>query len=273
VRLTSRLCVSAATLRSHCAQVPLAQLDRLSQLRLRLPGDLRSVESRASAAASLAEVLRRFPAGVPLLDAEEDMKVEGPAYRKLARRLETLDDTLATHPLASSPRLPAALGAMAARAALAARAAAARAAARAARALILRDDLKSRRRVLVKLGYIDEEGVVLPKGRVAAEVASCDELVATEMMFNGVFSELEPDALAALVSCLVWREKGGESGGGGGGGGGGDKAGGAAGARQAGGGAKLRDELSASYNKLRETARRVRIRRIPRTLSCVIALF
>jgi hypothetical protein len=212
----------------------------------------------------LAEVLRRFPAGVPLLDAEEDMKVEGPAYRKLARRLEALDDALTAHPLAASPRLPAALGALAARASLAARAAAARAAARAARSLILRDDLKARRRVLTKLAYLDEDGVVLPKGRVAAEVASCDELVATEMMFNGVFSELEPDALAALVSCLVWREKGGESGGGGGGGdkggGGGDKGG----ARQAGGGAKLRDELSASYNKLRETARRVRARlRIP----------
>ena len=232
-------------------QLPLAQLDALSQLRLHLPPDLRPAEARASVAASLAEVLRRFPAGVPMLDAEEDIKVEGSAFRKLVRRLESVEDALSSHPLANEDTLPAALGALARRAALTSRAAAARAAARAARSLVLRDELKARRRVLKRLGYLGEDGVVATKGRVAAEVASCDELVATEMMFNGVFSELQPDAIAALVSCLVWGEKATEKGGGSGGG----RAG--AGAPKTAGAPKLREELSAMHAKLRETARRV----------------
>jgi ATP-dependent RNA helicase DOB1 len=232
-------------------QLPLAQLDALSQLRLHLPQDLRPAEARASVAAALGEVLRRFPAGVPMLDAEEDIKVEGSAFRKLVRRLETVEDALATHPLAAEAALPAALGALARRAALASRAAAARAAARAARSLVLRDELKARRRVLKRLGYLGEDGLVATKGRVAAEIASCDELVATELMFNGVFSDLQPDAIAALVSCLVWGEKSTEKGGGSGGGRG------QPGAPKAAGAPKLREELAATHAKLRETARRV----------------
>ena len=53
--------------------------------------------------------------------------------------------------------------------------------------LILQAELKARRRVLRRLGYVDSEGVVTVKGRAAAEIQSADELVLTELMFNGVF--------------------------------------------------------------------------------------
>ena len=33
-------------------------------------------------------MLKRFPSGVPLLNPEEDMKVEGAQFRKLVRRIE-----------------------------------------------------------------------------------------------------------------------------------------------------------------------------------------
>ena len=47
--------------------------------------DLRPAEARTAVADSVGEVLARFPQGVPLLDPEEDMKIQDPAYRKLAR--------------------------------------------------------------------------------------------------------------------------------------------------------------------------------------------
>ena len=64
-----------------------------------------------------------------------------------------------------------------------------------------------RSQVLRKLGMIDEEGIVTLKGRAACEIDTADELLTTEMMFNGTFNGLDKHQLVALVSCLVPGEK------------------------------------------------------------------
>lgn len=46
------------------------------------------------------------------------------------------------------------------------------------------------------------------QGRVACEINSGDELVATEMIFAGVLSELEPEEAVALLSALVFQVSG-----------------------------------------------------------------
>ena len=43
------------------------------------------------------------------------------------------------------------------------------------------------------------------KGRVACEINSGDELVATEMIFAGALSELAPEEAVALLSALVFQ--------------------------------------------------------------------
>ena len=43
------------------------------------------------------------------------------------------------------------------------------------------------------------------QGRVACEINSGDELVATEMIFAGVLGELEPEEAVALLSALVFQ--------------------------------------------------------------------
>ena len=53
--------------------------------------------------------------------------------------------------------------------------------------------------------------VVLLKGRAACEVDAADELVATELLFNGALGELDKHQLVALLSCLVPVEKSGEA--------------------------------------------------------------
>lgn len=45
------------------------------------------------------------------------------------------------------------------------------------------------------------------KGRVACEISTGDELLLTEMIFGGVFNTLEPEHVAALLSCFVFQEK------------------------------------------------------------------
>eukprot|EP00887_Chlorella_sp_A99_P001266 scaffold14.g1266.t1 len=65
--------------------------------------------------------------------------------------------------------------------------------------------------VLQRLGYLGADKAVTMKGRVACEVNSGDELVATELIFGGVLTELEPEEAVALLSALVfqagWREE------------------------------------------------------------------
>ena len=43
------------------------------------------------------------------------------------------------------------------------------------------------------------------QGRVACEIKSGDELVATEIIFAGVLSELEPEEAVALLSALGFQ--------------------------------------------------------------------
>lgn len=47
------------------------------------------------------------------------------------------------------------------------------------------DELRNRSRVLKKLGHIDSDGVVQLKGRAACLIDTGDELLVTELMFNG----------------------------------------------------------------------------------------
>lgn len=215
-------------------QVPLSQLDCLSSVRVYSPKDLRPIEARLRVQKSLAEVLRRFPDGVPRLNPEEDMKVEGAQFRKLVRRIEALEGMVTRHPLAGSETLPLQLEAFSKKRDLALQCKIAKREAKAASGMILRDELKHRRRVLRRMNHVSEDGVVLTKGRVACEMTTADELVATELIFNGTFKELDAEMCVALVSALVWREAGPDI-----------------------GEVKLSEESKEVHNKLRDTARLV----------------
>ncbi len=71
----------------------------------------------------------------------------------------------------------------------------------------LMNDFNVRLRVLQQLGYIDADRTVQLKGRVAAEVSTCDALIVTELVFENVLTELPPDEAVALLSALVFQQK------------------------------------------------------------------
>ena len=64
------------------------------------------------------------------------------------------------------------------------------------------EELKSRKRVLRRLGFTSSSDIVDMKGRVACEISTGDELLLTELIFNGVFNSLPPEHCTALLS---WR--------------------------------------------------------------------
>jgi ATP-dependent RNA helicase DOB1 len=77
----------------------------------------------------------------------------------------------------------------------------------AALSIIQLDELKSRKRVLRRLGFIDEADVVQMKARVACEISTGDELVLSELLFNRFFNELTPEQCAACLSVFIFEEK------------------------------------------------------------------
>lgn len=75
------------------------------------------------------------------------------------------------------------------------------------RAIVKLDDLRARKDVLKILGYIDVSGDVTMKGRVACEISTADELVISELIFNGFFTDLDEVSICAALSCLLYQEK------------------------------------------------------------------
>jgi antiviral helicase SKI2 len=68
-------------------------------------------------------------------------------------------------------------------------------------------DFLQRKSFLLTSGYIDANETVCVKGRVACEVNTCEELIVTEMIFEGVLNELEPAEIVAALRALVYQEK------------------------------------------------------------------
>ena len=54
-----------------------------------------------------------------------------------------------------------------------------------------REELRNRSRVLKRLGHINADGVVQLKGRAACFIDTADELLVTELMFNGIYVDLK----------------------------------------------------------------------------------
>lgn len=72
--------------------------------------------------------------------------------------------------------------------------------------ITMRDELRRMRRVLRRLGYTTQEGVLETKGRFACELNTGDEILVTDMVFEGAFNELTVEQTVALLSCFVHSE-------------------------------------------------------------------
>ena len=208
-------------------RVPLEQLDCMSSIRVYLPKDLHPLEARVRCGASVREVLKRFEERskeqqneekeekvvIPMLDAEKDMKVTDKNYAKTVQKIQVLSKMMKNHGFKSSEHAVERLRKHVEKRRLEYLVRHAKKEVTAASGMIKADVLKRMRRVLRRLGYVSEDGVVTQKGRCACELAGADELVATELIFNGTFKALPLHMLVATVSCLVWKEKTGGKGG------------------------------------------------------------
>ncbi|XP_035698765.1 exosome RNA helicase MTR4-like [Branchiostoma floridae] len=204
----------------------------ISSVRLYIPKDLRPLDNRESVLKSIQEVQRRFPHGVPLLDPIEDMGIKDDQLKTTVRKIEAFEHRMYSHPLHSDQRLPELYSLVEKKAQLAGELKAAKREVKKARTIIQMDELKCRKRVLRRLGYATTADVIEMKGRVACEISSADELLLTEMIFNGVFNDLDAHQCVALLSVFVFQEKASEM-------------------------PRLTEELAGPLRQMQESARRI----------------
>ncbi|DAZ96390.1 TPA: hypothetical protein N0F65_010757 [Lagenidium giganteum] len=187
--------------------VPLEMLDSLSSLRVYIPKDLRTLDSRQSVGKSVREVMRRFPQGVPLLDPVEDMDIKDEQFTRVVEKIKEAEAKLAESPFHNAKDKDTRFALYNLKMETETKMRELERKIKESKSLVLRDDLRRRRRVLRRLEFVGKDGVIQRKGRTACEVSTCDELLVTEMIFNGQFNDLTVNETVALLSCMINTEK------------------------------------------------------------------
>jgi len=187
--------------------VLLSTIQSIAHLRLHLPKDLRNQADKNTAFRAVAEVKKRFPKGITLLDPVQNMGIKDDTFKKLVKKISILENKIQSLPITNSPDLADKYDEYDRKVQAIAEVRALKKRISSVHDVLQLEELKGRKRVLRRLGFIDNDDVVQMKGRTACEISTGDELLLTELMFGGVFNPLTPEQAAALLSVFVFQEK------------------------------------------------------------------
>lgn len=214
-------------------RVSLKAIEKISAIKMNLPKDLNREVNRRSVLKSINDVEARFHGKLPLLSPFTDMGITDAAFKEVHERLEAIEQKIQSLPIASSAEGKKRLADYEARLVLLEKASVIRQQARESQAVAMKDELRRMKRVLKRLAYITDKGVLELKGRFCCEITTADEIVLTDMIFDGIFNELSPEQCVGLLSCFVHKEPSKDT------------------------NPKVRGDLDASFRKLKEIARAV----------------
>ncbi|KAG6878470.1 hypothetical protein C0993_006312 [Termitomyces sp. T159_Od127] len=212
--------------------VLLSTIEGISHIRIFLPKDLRPDPARETTWKSVLEVQRRFPDGIAFLDPIQNMGIKDDKFKELVGKIDSMEKRMFSSPLHKDPRLPELYTLYSEKREKSERIRGLKKRIQATQDVLQLEELKCRKRVLRRLAFTTSSDIVDVKGRVACEISSGDELLLTELIFNGVFNQLSPEQCAALLSCFVFTEK----------------------SEQV---TKLKEELAAPLRVMQENARRI----------------
>nr|CAD7458150.1 unnamed protein product [Timema tahoe] len=182
-------------------------ISQISSIRLHIPKDLKRPDNRKSVLKSIQEVKRRFDGKIPLLDPVDDMHIKDSIFLDTLNKTKAYEERLQEHPLRDHKDLEYFCSLYAKKQEHSEELKKITGELKVAQSVLQMDELKSRKRVLRRMGYCTDDDVIKIKGRVACELSSTDELLLTELIFNGTFNNLTAPQCAALLSCFVCDEK------------------------------------------------------------------
>jgi len=186
-------------------------INRISSIKLFLPKDLRSPDERKSVLKKIEQVFKRFDNKVPLLDPIDDLKIKEKSFKEIVKKNDLYEKRMKNHPMHKNPERKRLLDAYQRKDTACKDLDRAKSEVKKAKSLLQMADLKCMKRVLRRMGYSTAADVIEVKGRIACELSSADELLLTEMMFNGMFNEMSPEQCASILSCFVCDEKSNEA--------------------------------------------------------------
>ncbi|XP_055328735.1 exosome RNA helicase MTR4-like [Paramacrobiotus metropolitanus] len=181
----------------------LGAIQALSSLKLYVPEDLSNKDGRLQLLKSLKEVHKRFPDGMPALDPVNHMKIKDEKFTDSVKLLTVLEARMKALPIHGDPAKDDLMLLHKKKISLEKDISRMEKEVKDTTKVGLHDELKSRIRVLKKLGYCNADGICSLKGRAACEISCADELLLTEMLFAGHFNDLEPAYVVSLLSCFV----------------------------------------------------------------------
>ncbi|GAB1860811.1 MTREX helicase [Camponotus japonicus] len=182
-------------------------ISQISSLRLYYPKDLRPSDNRKSVLKTIREVKKRFPDGPPLLNPITDMHIEDQSFKDIVKKIEALEKKLYAHSLHKDQNVNVLYEQFLHKEELAVQLKQAKEEFKQAKSILQMNELKCRKRVLRRMAYCTSADIIELKGRVACELNGADELLMTEMIFNGLFNALSVPQMVALISCFVCDEK------------------------------------------------------------------
>jgi len=211
----------------------------ISAVKLALPQSLTLPKARASVQKSVAEVQRRFlpPAGegIPLLDITKDLGVPEELAKPFLSMCKELSGKIEASKFHSSADRDAVLDTFDTKSKLLAEAAACLSKAKESQSVVMKEQLKKMKRVLRRLEFTTTDDVLALKGRFSCELSTGDELVLTNLVFDGAFNDLTVAQVVALLSCFVFKEEN----------------------KDTGSNPRIRPDMQAPYRQLQSVARSV----------------
>lgn len=193
--------------RAEYLPITLDSIEAISSVRLKVPEDFKSSTAKRNMVRTLKDLPRKLPDGIPLMDPVQSMKIDDTDFKMLVRKIDVLEGKLATNPLHDSDRITELYSKFSQKMDIDTKIKEIKEKILEAQAVIQLDDLKHRKRVLRKLGFTTQNDIIELKGRVACEISTGDELLLTELIFNGTFNDLTSEQCAALLSCFVFQER------------------------------------------------------------------
>lgn len=236
VFLERTLIIDGTTEPIQIVQVSIDSLNIISAVRLTLPKDFTRDSAKDGVKRAIIEVKRRFEVdggNIPVLDPVVDMSISTDSFLSLVEKANDLNKRITSSSFHTASDRIERLETYSVRLKLLEESRKLRLQARESQAITMKEDLRKMKRVLRRLGYISTEGVLGTKGRFCCELSTGDELVLTDMIFEGLFNDLNVEQTVAILSCFVFKEPSKE-----------DKP-------------KIRADLEDIFQKLQSTARNV----------------
>eukprot|EP01006_Ploeotia_vitrea_P011915 TRINITY_DN31653_c0_g1_i1.p1 TRINITY_DN31653_c0_g1~~TRINITY_DN31653_c0_g1_i1.p1 ORF type:complete len:959 (-),score=119.94 TRINITY_DN31653_c0_g1_i1:119-2995(-) len=181
----------------------------ISKLRIKTPPDMKAEGSLPGIKHALQKTQDTFQGAVPLLDPIADMKITDPKFSAYKQKAEGIELRMASNKMETdpTPERKAQYKLLEEKMNKDEEIAALQEQLNSTSKHLWGDELKKMCRVLRRLEFIDKSNVLTTRGHMACEINAAEELLITEMIFQGQFGELEPIQIATLLSCLVCDEK------------------------------------------------------------------